>query len=134
MDRHLARISAMGAHVWDAVRDWTSGAARGNGVELMSVHKRKYRSGKVIWFYEFDLPGSNREKRERITESGFKTKGEAIDAKAARRLEEQQKRDLAKAGVNIAGPAPKTLSMLMEEFFRLHVDEKLAPKTAERYH
>ena len=48
----------------------------------MSVHKRKYRSGKVTWFYEFDLPGSNREERDRITKSGFATKGEAKDAEA----------------------------------------------------
>jgi integrase len=99
----------------------------------MSVHKRKYRSGKVAWFFEFDLPGSTREKRVRITESGFATKGEAKDAEAARRIDEQQKRALANSGP-LAAELPKTLSMLLEEFFRQHVDQKLAPKTIERYH
>ena len=49
-------------------------------------------------------------------------------------MEEQQKRDLAKAGASVAAPLPKTLSMLLDEFFAQHVDEKLAPKTVERYH
>jgi hypothetical protein len=100
----------------------------------MSVHKRKYRSGQVVWFYQFDPPGSTREQRGRVTESGFATKREAEDAEAIRRTEEQRKRDLAKAGTSVAAPLPKTLSMLLEEFFRQHVDEKLAPKTIERYH
>jgi integrase len=100
----------------------------------MSAHKRKYRSGQVVWFYQFDPPGSTREQRGRVTESGFATKREAEDAEAIRRTEEQRKQDLAKAGANVAAPLPKTLSMLLEEFFRQHVDEKLAPKTIERYH
>ena len=100
----------------------------------MPVHKRKYRSGQIVWHYAFNLPGSTRKKRARITGSGFSSKREAEDAEAIRRIEEQQKRDLAKAGVSIAAPLPKTLSMLLEEFFRQHVDEKLAPKTIERYH
>jgi len=99
----------------------------------MSVHKRKYRSGQVVWFYQFDRPGSTREQRGRVTESGFATKREAEDVEAIRRTEEQRKRDLAKAGASVA-PLPMTLSMLLEEFFRQHVDEKLAPKTIERYH
>jgi len=98
----------------------------------MSVHKRKYRSGQVVWFYQFDPPGSTREQRGRVTESGFATKREAEDAEAIRRVEEQQKLDLAKGG--IASPLPETLSALLEEFFRQHVDENLAPKTIERYH
>ena len=36
--------------------------------------------------------------------------------------------------VSVAGPLPQTLAMLLEEFFRQHVDQKLAPKTVERYH
>ena len=100
----------------------------------MPVHKRKYRSGEVVWHYAFSLPGSTREHRNRITESGFATKAEAQTAEANRRIDEQQSRELAKAGVSIAGPAPKSLSALFAEFFRQHVDEKLAPKTIERYH
>ncbi|MGO9011853.1 MAG: tyrosine-type recombinase/integrase [Bryobacteraceae bacterium] len=100
----------------------------------MPVRKRTYRSGEVVWYYLLDLPGSTRKKRDRISESGFATKREAEDAEAVRRIEEQRKRELAKAGASVAAAVPKTLSMLLEEFFRQHVDEKLAPKTIERYH
>ena len=34
----------------------------------------------------------------------------------------------------MAAAPPKTLAMLLEEFFTQHVDKKLAPKTIERYH
>ncbi|MCL5744513.1 MAG: site-specific integrase [Acidobacteria bacterium] len=54
--------------------------------------------------------------------------------KAQPDIEEQQKRELAKAGASVAAELPKTLSMLLGEFFQQHVDEKLAPKTIERYH
>ncbi len=98
----------------------------------MSARKRKNRTGQIVWYYQFDGPGSTREKRDRISASGFATKRKAEDAEAARRIEEQQKRELSKVGVNIA--VPKTLSMLLHEFFSQHVDENLAPKTIERYH
>ena len=113
---------------------WTSGATRGNGVELMSVHKRKKRSGTISWSFQFSLPGASRKDRKRVFGNGFATKGEAVAAEAARRIEEQQKCELAKAGASVAAELPKTLSMLLDEFFRQHVDEKLAPKTIERYH
>jgi len=98
----------------------------------MSVHKRKH--GKNPWFYQFNLPGSSRERRARITGSGFVTKHAAIDAEAIRRIEEQQKREMKKAGACVVAAVPKTLAMLMEEFFAQHVNKKLAPKTVERYH
>ncbi len=41
---------------------------------------------------------------------------------------------MAKEGGPVDAPLPKTLEMLLEEFFQQHADEKLAPKTAERYH
>lgn len=100
----------------------------------MSVHKRKYASGKTVWCYQFALPGATRQKRDRVFGNGFATKGEAKDAEANRRIEEHQRRDLAKAGASVATALPKTLAMLLEEFFRQHVDQKLAPKTVERYH
>src|SRR5215813_3034641 len=65
--------------------------------ELMSAYKRRYRFGQVVWFYQFDGISSTREERVRITESGFSTKREAEDAEANRRIEEQRKRDMAKA-------------------------------------
>ncbi len=34
----------------------------------------------------------------------------------------------------IAAEVPKTLATLLQEFLRQHVEEKLAPKTSERYH
>lgn len=100
----------------------------------MSVHKRKYRSKKAVWYYTFGAPGSTRQDRIRITASGFATKGAAEDAEAARRTEERQKREMAKAGVGVVAEVPKTLAMLMDEFFAQHVDKQLASKTVERYH
>jgi integrase len=124
----------MGAHLRDAGTRWTWNQNKGNGVELMPVHKYKNRAGKIKWRFQFSLPGSTRKQRNRVFGSGYATKGEATAAEAARRIEEQQKRELAKAGASVAAELPKTLSALLDEFFRHHVDEKLAPKTVERYH
>src|SRR5579863_7579859 len=99
----------------------------------MPVNKRKYRSGKVAWFYQFDLPGSGREHRRLIKKSGFVTKGEAIRAEAQRRIEEQKKSDLEKSTAGVVAPVPTTLAMLLDEFLSQHAQEKLAPKTVERY-
>jgi integrase len=100
----------------------------------MPAYKRKYGSGKTAWYYMFSLPGATRQDRDRVSESGFATKREAEDAEARRRIEEQQKVNLAKAGASVAAALPKTLLMLLEEFFAQHVDQNLAPKTVERYH
>ena len=100
----------------------------------MSVHKRKNRSGKTVWYYQFSLPGATRSRRNRVFGYGYPTKGGASDAEAARRIEERQRREIAKAGATVGAELPKTLATLLEEFFRQHVDEKLAPKTVERYH
>jgi integrase len=82
----------------------------------------------------FSLPGSSRNDRRRISESGFATKREAEDAEAVRRVEEHEKLELAKAGAGIPAKPPTTLMQLLREFFAQHVDENLAPKTVERYH
>ena len=75
----------------------------------MPVYKRKYGSGKATWYYMFSLPGSTRQDRRRIPDSGFSSKREAEDAEARRRIEEQQKLELAKAGASaphvFIGPA-----------------------------
>src|ERR1700676_4408266 len=123
----------MGTHLRNASSHWTSRATRGNGVELMPVHKRTYRSRQVVWFYEFNLPGATRQNRTRVSGSGFATKKEAADAEVARQIEEQEKRDLAKAGATVVAAPPKTLSMLLAEFICNHAQERLAPKTIERY-
>jgi integrase len=99
----------------------------------MPAYKRKNRAGKTSWGYMFSLPGSTRQRRNRISASGFATKNDAMNAEILRRIEEHQKQELAKRGHQIA-EIPKTLAMLLEEFFAQHVDEKLAPKTVERYH
>src|SRR5271169_3767244 len=99
----------------------------------MPVNKRKYRSGKIVWFYQFDLPGSTRTTRRLMKESGFASKGDATNAEAARRIQEQKKLELSKAGAGVAAPLPTTLQMLLGEFLRRHAEEKLAPKTVERY-
>jgi hypothetical protein len=69
-----------------------------------------------------------------VGEVGFASKQEAVDAEAKRRTEERQKYELAKAGAaTIAAALPTTFAMLLQEFFRQHAEEKLAPKTIERY-
>ena len=98
----------------------------------MPVKKRKYRSGKITWYYVFDAPGSTRENRCQITASGFASKREAEAAEAARRIEENQKHELLKAG-RVDMPVPKTLSSLLQEFLAEHAEKKLAAKTVERY-
>jgi integrase len=99
----------------------------------MPVGKRKYQSGKIVWFYQFDLPGSTRTARRLVRESGFATKGEASDAEAVRRIEEQKKLASAITAANLAAKLPTTLGMLLDEFLRQHADQKLAAKTTERY-
>ena len=98
----------------------------------MAVHKRKFR-GKIVWRYKFDGPGSTRAGRIIIEKSGFATKEEATKAEAERRIEEQQKYELAKVGSSVAAAPPRTLRMLLEEFLRLHAEEKLSPTTVYGY-
>ena len=98
----------------------------------MPVFKRKYKSGTVLWYFKFQPPGAARGTLP-IRKFGFKTKQAAIDAEAERRIDEQRKFELAKAGSGIAAPIPKTLAMLLEEFLTEHCEKKLAPKTVERY-
>ena len=100
----------------------------------MPAHKRKYISGKTAWFFKFQPPGATR-LGSVIREHGFATKQAAVDAETVRRGDELKKYELAKAGAaGVAAALPKTLAMLLEEFFRQHAEEKLAPKTVERYH
>jgi integrase len=96
----------------------------------MAVHKRRYRSGKVVWYYVFDAPGSTREHRVQITASGFATKKEATNAEAARLVGVKSQQ---MAGNEPKTALPSTLAAWLEEFFAQHGEEKLAPKTLERY-
>src|ERR1700690_635310 len=96
----------------------------------MPVYRRKYRSGKVGWYFQFALSGSTRQNQNLVTESGFATKQAARDAEAVRRAEELL-RQAATGGV--AAPMPTTLAMLLAEFMKQHAEENLAPKTVERY-
>jgi integrase len=100
----------------------------------MPVFKRKYESGKIVWRYLFSAPGATRQDRRLVEQVGFASKQEAVDAEAKRRTEERQKYELAKSGAStIAAALPTTLAMLFREFFCQHAEEKLAPKTIERY-
>src|SRR6202521_2386728 len=100
----------------------------------MPVYKRRYRSGKVVWYYQLARPGSTRRNQNLITESGFATKQEATAAEAVRRTEEQTKVEMRKAGAaGVAAAMPTTLAMLLAEFIKQHAQENLAPKTVERY-
>jgi integrase len=100
----------------------------------MSVHKRKYRNGRVVWYYEFSAAGSSRDNRERFTESGYATKKEATDAEAVRRLQVQREAEEAQKA---ATPPPLTLGGLLGEYFadqeRKPDGMRIASKTLERY-
>jgi integrase len=100
----------------------------------MAVHKRKYRNGRVVWYYEFSADGSSRTSRERFTESGFPTRKEATDAEAVRRLQVQRDAEEAEKA---AAPPPLTLAGLLGEYFadqdRKPEGMRIASKTLERY-
>ena len=68
-----------------------------------------------------------------VRKFGFATKQAAVNAEVVRRTEEQKNYEMAKAGVSLTAALPTTLAMLLEEFFTQHAEEKLAPKTVERY-
>jgi integrase len=95
----------------------------------MPVHKRKYRSGKVVWSYGFDAPGSGRKNRREIKKSGFTTKQAAIDAEAIRRIEAQRAYEAQRS---TSTDIPHTLADLLAEFLKQRC-QGLAPKTLERY-
>src|SRR5260370_37898347 len=132
MDHYAACLRALGAYLRHAGSRWTSRATRGNGGQLMPVYKRKYRSGTILWFYKFPSPGATRGSLP-VRKFGFATKREAEDAEAQRRIDEQHKDELAKAGAGVAAPLPRTLAMLLEEVFCEHAEKKVEPQTAERY-
>ncbi len=79
------------------------------------------------------MPGSCRQSRIFVEKASFTTKKQAQDAESARRIEEQQKIEMAKAGAGITAAVPTTLGTLLQEFLAQHAQEKLAPKTVERY-
>jgi integrase len=99
----------------------------------MSVHKRKYRDGRVVWRYLFNAPGSTRQNRIIIQKVGFATKKEAQESEATRRIEEQKRYEMEKAGAGVTAAVPTSLGTLLQEFLEQHVKEHLAPKTIERY-
>lgn len=101
-------------------------------IGAMAVYRRKYRNGKAAWCFVIDAPGSTRESRRQIKESGFPTKAAAEHAEAERRLTEHQKYELEKAGLPDV-PLPKTFADLLRDFFAEHAEKKLAKKTIERY-
>ena len=103
-------------------------------IAAMPVKKRTYGSGKTVWRYVFDAPGSTRENRRQIKKSGFKTQKAAIDAEAVRRVDEQKRYELEKAGgLKANTPLPKTLAMLLNRFLNEYAEKKLETKTVERY-
>ncbi len=99
----------------------------------MAIRKRKWKTAtgvKTAWSYVFDAPGSTRDKRKQIFESGFESKKEAQDAEAERRIKEQRDFELQK---NTPGEVPGSLAGLLAEFFKEHGAKSLAPKTLQRY-
>jgi hypothetical protein len=72
----------------------------------VAVYKRKYNSGTVLWYFKFQPPGAARGVLP-VRQFGFATKREAEDAEANRRIEEQKKYELAKAGSGVAAALPR---------------------------
>lgn len=98
----------------------------------MAISQRKYKSGKVVWGYAFDAPGSGRSNRQQITKGGFKKRSEALAAEAVRRVAAKQEHTARVLNQNATTGVPKTLTELLEAFFSQH-GKRLAPKTLERY-
>src|SRR5580704_8254069 len=99
----------------------------------MAVRKRKWKTAqgvKTAWSYVFDAPGSTRENRKQIFESGFESKKEATDAEVARRIKEQRDFEIGKM---TPAEVPGTLAGLLKEFFTLHGAKSLGRKTLDRY-
>jgi integrase len=100
------------------------------------VYKRQNASGKIVWRYQFALPGrGTRKDRTLIEESGFATKGAAQAAEEAARDEARKKDELRKASASgVAAALPTSLAGLLAEFMKQYAQENLAAKTVERYH
>jgi len=99
----------------------------------MAIRKRKWKTAQGVqtaWSYVFDAPGSTRENRKQIFESGFESKKEATDAEVQRRIKEQRDFELQKS---TPAAVPGTLSGLLKEFFNEHGEKALAQKTLQRY-
>ena len=98
----------------------------------MAIRKRKWKTAQGIqtaWSYVFDAPGSTRENRKQIFESGFESKKEATDAEVARRIKEQRDFEIGKM---TPAEVPGTLAGLLKEFFSQHGEKSLAAKTLRR--
>ena len=102
----------------------------------MPVYKRQNVSGKIVWRYQFALPGrGTRKDRTLLEESGFATKGAAQAAEEVARDEARKKDELRKAGASgVAAALPTSLAGLLSEFMKQYAQENLAAKTVERYH
>ena len=98
----------------------------------MAIRKRKTKTG-VAWSYYFDAPGSTRKNRLQFWAGGFKSKKEAQEAEAQRRIDERLKAEARARGGSVTAPVPKLLSQLLDEFLRKHCDRNLGLKTVDRY-
>src|SRR3984957_19233480 len=99
----------------------------------MAIRKRKWKTAQGVqtaWSYVFDAPGSTRENRKQIFESGFESKKEATDAEVERRIKEQRDFEIGKM---TPAEVPGTLAGLLKEFFTQHGEKSLAAKTLRRY-
>ena len=133
MDRHPLRLRSVGAHL----RHVGCASRRKRPTIKPWPSKRTYASGKTVWYYVFDAPGSTRQHRRQVKASGFATKKEALDAEALRRVEEQQRAEASRTG-RVDAPLPKTLATLFREYFSEQAKKpegsnRLALKTLERY-
>jgi Site-specific recombinase XerD len=90
-----------------------------------TVRKRKYRSGRISWAYEIDCPRDQVEERVRITRSGFRTQGEALEALSKEVASYSEGRYVRRSR--------QTLAQYLETWLTEHADSNLVGKTTERY-
>src|SRR5690242_12266803 len=90
-----------------------------------TISKRRYRSGKVVWYFQIDLGKDENGERQRITESGFETKSEAVAARDRFIAEKQRNRMVV--------PSKQTVKDYLAEWLNEHADKNLERTTSARY-
>jgi integrase len=90
-----------------------------------TTYKRILPSGKVTWCYQVDAGHDETGKRIRIAKTGFKREQDA-DKELRQVLQERDAGELVK-------PDPRSFTAFMQEWFNEHAEQKVTPKTLERY-
>jgi hypothetical protein len=90
-----------------------------------TTYKRVLPSGKITWCFQVDAGRDENGKRIRIAKTGFKREQDA-DKELRLALQERDAGELVK-------PDSRTFAAFMQEWFKEHAEQKVTPKTCERY-